>query len=343
MSSESIVVNYAKVKAKSVDVERDIISHNNDGSTSTTLRFTNTNTNDRILTIPALNANASVMTSESAVAPDKLNINGATAETSPASTDEFIFYDASASANRKIPFSNLKSAIDTTLDVNSLTEQTVAGVATANDMMVVYDASANDNKKLSVDTLKQINYAGVSGHASISSAGALSLNGNNIQGMHPGGTASSTKLLVVDGTAVKNLTIGNISSTVLDSRGGVGGQIEVYTANGVFEPISMGGDARLSNAAILTLEDKPTAKKTAEADKFLQCDASKDIDGVNALGVASITASADIAAANSTVSGEFRLGTNKWKMAQSGNNLQFLEYNGSAWVVKFQIEGAGQS
>ena len=265
MPSESIVVNYAKVKAKSVDVERDIVSHNNDGSTSTTLRFTNTNTADRILTIPAISANANVMTSESSLAPDKLNINGATAETSPASTDEFIFYDASASANRKIPFSNLKSAIDTTLDINSLTAQTVAGVAASTDMMVVYDASADDNKKLSVDTLKQINYAGISNDATVSSAGALSL------------------------------------------------------------------------------ADKPSAKKTAEANKFLHCDASKDIDGLNAVGCANLTGSGTVQGANVRATSELLFGTNKWKIAQSGNNLQILEYNGSAWVVKFQIEGAGQS
>ena len=66
------------------------------------------------------------------------------------SADEFLFYDDSAGANRKITFTNLKNAIDTPLDVDGMTAQTVAGIDSANDVLIVRDDSADDNKKITV-------------------------------------------------------------------------------------------------------------------------------------------------------------------------------------------------
>jgi len=311
----SIVNSYAQVSAKSVAIEKDIISHHDDGSTKTTLRFVN-NTADRTVSIPAVSANASLLTSESNIVAEKLNINGATAVASPTSVDELVIYDQSASANRKITFANLKSAIDTTLDIDGMTAQTVAGIDSANDVLVVRDDSADDNKKITVANLNAVNYAGISNHATVSSAGALSLSSSG-----------------------KNAALDAMSGHATSSSGAI-----TISATGKGAVLSlMSADATCSTAGAVALADKPSAKKTAEANKFLHCDASKDVDGINALGCASLTASADMSAANCTVSGEFRLGTNKWKIAQSGNNLQFLEYNGSAYVVKFQIAGSGQS
>ena len=194
---------------------------------------------------------------------------------------------------------------------------------------------------------------------------------------------------VSDTDAKKKITFQNFVNTVESNINGSANSAEIRIADalGDYQNRAMSGDATISLLGVVSVSDKPSAKKTVEINKFLQADAFKDIDGLNALGCANLTASANVAcvdvvasgdvggvditasgnvggvditasgdmgcvdivasgdasAVNTTSSGEFRLGTNKWKMAQNGNNLQFLEYNGTSWVSKFEIQGAGQA
>jgi hypothetical protein len=73
-----------------------------------------------------------------------IQITSQTAETSPAVLDELAFYDASASANRKITVANFLKV------VTSLTAETA--VATA-DELLLYDASASTADKITVENL----------------------------------------------------------------------------------------------------------------------------------------------------------------------------------------------
>jgi hypothetical protein len=183
---------------------------------------------------------------------------------------------------------------------------------------------------------------------------------------------------ISDTDAKKKITFQNFVNSVESNINGSAssGQIRVADAGGDYQNRAMIGDATISLLGAVSLSDKPSAKAIVEANKFLQADALKNINSINALGCATLTASGNVAGAdisasgdlscvdavcsgdlgcvdvvcsgdasavNTTSSGEFRLGTNKWKMAQNGNNLQFLEYNGTAWVSKFEIQGVGQA
>ena len=67
---------------------------------------------------------------------------------------------------------------------------------------------------------------------------------------------------------------------------------------------------------------------TAEATKFVKLDGSKDISGLNAVGMATATAQTSIEAPT------FYFGTNQWRMQLSGGNLVMQKWNGvDTWVT----------
>lgn len=72
-------------------------------------------------------------------------VNGQTGETAPATDDEFLIGDTSASALRKMTFANYLKII------NALTEDTSPD--TGNDFVVTYDASASGPKKVKIQNL----------------------------------------------------------------------------------------------------------------------------------------------------------------------------------------------
>ena len=96
----TLLDNFGELTALKYKCKLDV-KFQTDNTSSTTLRATD-GTGDKVLTIPALSANANMLTSESSVAGEKVNINGATAETSLQDADEFIFFDNSSSSNKKV-------------------------------------------------------------------------------------------------------------------------------------------------------------------------------------------------------------------------------------------------
>ena len=70
-------------------------------------------TGDKVLTIPALSSNANMLTSESSIAGDKVNINGATAEASPLNDSQTNFYFMTQAEVRikKVTGANLKTYV----------------------------------------------------------------------------------------------------------------------------------------------------------------------------------------------------------------------------------------
>ena len=74
-----------------------------------------------------------------------VNINGTTAETAPATADELLLYDASATANRKMTLENTLKVI------NSLTTDSAPAGA---DFVPTYDTSASAAKKVAMTDLR---------------------------------------------------------------------------------------------------------------------------------------------------------------------------------------------
>ena len=170
---------------------------------------------------------------------------------------------------------------------------------------------------------------------------------------------------VSDADAKKKITFQHFVNSIESNINGAAGvaNIRISDASGNYENRLMNGDASLSTVGAITLTDKPALKGVAETNKFMQLDPSKNMAGVNEFGCADLTVSAaigcgsvvssgdiscadvscdDVSSVNTTCSGELRLGTDKWKVRNSGNYLQFLEYNGTSWIVKFQVQGDGQ-
>ena len=66
---------------------------------------------------------------------------------------------------------------------------------------------------------------------------------------------------------------------------------------------------------------------TAEATKFVKLDASKDISGLNAVGMATATAQTSVEAP------AFYFGTNQWRMQIVGGNLVMQKYDTGTWTT----------
>ena len=66
---------------------------------------------------------------------------------------------------------------------------------------------------------------------------------------------------------------------------------------------------------------------TAEATKFVKLDGSKDISGLNAVGMATATAQTSVEAPT------FYFGTNQWRMQLDAGDLVMQKWNGTAWAT----------
>lgn len=324
----SLQENYGNLHVKEIEFANKLVSHGSaDNTNELTIEFANQSA-DRTLSVPALSANANILTSEADLNATKIDFSNLTAAGTLANADEVII--KSGSSVKKTTISAFRTAIDTTLDINGMTAQTVAGIAD-DDMLVAYDDSAGDNKKLSVSSLKQINYAGVSGNVAITSAGVASLNITNIGAVHPAVMDRADKVLMSDVSVsndVKVSTIAGLAPTILDEMTTAGhatssaGQVSI-TATGKGAVLSlMSADATCSTAGAVSLADKPSAKKACEANKFLHADANRDVSNINELQAT-----------------EVQVGADEWKMVvnSSSKNLELKYWNStaSAWQTKF--------
>ena len=87
---------------------------------------------------------------------------------------------------------------------------------------------------------------------------------------------------------------------------------------------------QLNNAVVMgDLVDGPTTAGTAQASKLVQVDASSDIAGLG-----NVTMSGSVQAADVLV------GSSQWKVVNSGSDLAFQHWSGSAWVTKQTISSA---
>ncbi len=326
MPADSTHINYGVVDAKALNIEKDIIANHEDGYKST-FRFANNSAN-KTYNIPSISGtSANVLTSEADLDASKLKIENLNEETAIANLDELPFCDVDDSDNKKkITFQNFVSAV----------ESNIHGSASQAQIRIA-DASGDYQNKSVSDDLS----IDKDGKARIETSGMTALTAAQM---------ATTDVVVMgdasDSGKSKKATVANLASVVLNQRDATKeGGLQVSDGAGAYAEKEMSGDATFSKLGVLSLADKPTASKSAESNKFLQCNLARDIDNINELGCKNLTASDDVNCVNNAVSGELRFGSNKWKIAynQSGDNLQFMEYNGTSWVVKFQIQGSGQS
>lgn len=141
--------------------------------------------------------------------------------------------------------------------------------------------------------------------------------------------ANTHEIIVYNGTANKKMSLANLAGlSDFDSLpSGTDGQIVVYDSANAGAAVGMSGDATIANDGVISLADKPSAEKSAEANKFLHCDSSRDIDNVNVF-------EAETCAGNQVEVGN---STNRWQFSvnASGNlELKYSSDSGSTFAVK---------
>lgn len=287
--------NYGELTALKFKAKNDV-TFQTANANSTVLRATD-GSGDQILTIPALSGNANMVTSESTLAADKVNINGATAETSPADADAALVYDATASANRKMTLANLKTYFSAGSGVPSGT----------NGQVIVYNAS---NEAAAVQ---------MAGDISIVANGTTSIGANKITTAMLQDDSCTAAKLAAD--AVVNSSVAS-GAAIAYSKLALSNSIvagDLTTDSVIANKIA---NNAVTNNKISALQ--AVSAGTVSAVKLMLPDANKDLSGFR-----------NLTSTGSTQSNDFLVGTSKWKVVVDGSdNLLFQYWNGSAWVTK---------
>ena len=249
---------------------------------------------------------ADMLTSLSSITATQLNINGATAETSLADTDEFLLYDASATANRKVTGANLKTYVGG----SGLPSGTEAQV-------IVYNAS-NEGAAVAL-----------SGDATIVANGTLTIANNAISSAKIGGGQVTAAKLAVAAVQSNNLAALAVGTAQLGNAGVTAAKLASDAVTTVKLLDANVTTAKLADDAVTSakLADYPTTAGTLDASKLLVCDSNKDLTGGRNTTLTGTLQAAEVA-----------VGSSKWKWVISGNNLLLQYWSGSAWVTKQTFE-----
>lgn len=268
----------------------------------------------RTLNVPALSGNAEMLTDLSTLSAAKLNINGASAEPSLADADEFLFYDATASANRKVTGANLKTYVGSGSSVPSGT----------NGQVIVYDGS---NAAQAV---------AMSGDISIVANGTTAIGADKVtSNMLQNNAVSEQKLASSAVTNDKIAGSANIAYSKLNLNNAiVAGDLtddSVQTAKIQDNAVATAkiADNAVSDAKIASLQGVTAG--TVAASKLVLVDANKDASGFR-----------NVTASGSAQAADLLVGTSEWKIVNQGQNLLFQKWNGgsSSWVTKFTMDGS---
>ena len=295
---------FGALTTKSLKCETDITFQTADAN-STVLRATD-GSGDQVITIPAQSGNSSLLTSESSVAAAKLDINGASAESSLADTDTFLFYDASSTSNKKVTGANLKTYVGASGQTSGTSGQ-----------IIVFNGS---NAQAAVN---------MSGNIAIDNAGATTIQAGVVAtSMVADDAITAAKLAanaVVNSSVDASAAIAYSKLALSDSI--VAGDLTtdcVTTAKIQNNAVSASkiGANQVTNVKIAALAG--VSAGTVSATKLMLPDASKDLSGFR-----------NLTSTGSTQSNDFLVGTSKWKIVVDGSdNLLFQYWNGSAWVTK---------
>ncbi len=152
----------------------------------------------------------------------------------------------------------------------------------------------------------------------------------DINGATEQSTPVNTHLIAVyDGSANKKMTLANLAglSDFQSLPSGSDANVIVYDSANAAQAVSMSGDVTIDNTGEATVVDKPSATKSAEANKFLQVDANRDIDNVNVMECATV-AGTNVEVGN---------GSNRWQFNIDGSGNLELKYSsdsGSTFATK---------
>ena len=303
--------NYGELTALKYKCKLDL-KFQTDDSSSTTLRATD-GTGDKVLTIPALSSNANMLTSESSVAGDKVNINGSTAEASLADADEFLFYDATASANKKVTGANLKTYVSSGSGVPS----------GSNNQIITYSNTTAQAVAMSGDITIQANGTTAVGASKISTA---MLQDNSVSAVKIASSAIiNDKVSASANIAYSKL---NLSNSIVAGDLSSGSVVAAALGTDAVTTVKVQANA-ITDAKISSLQGVTAG--TVAASKLVLVDANKDASGFR-----------NVTATGSGQVADLLVGTSEWKIVNSGQNLLFQKWNGgsSSWVTKFTMDGS---
>ncbi len=167
-------------------------------------------------------------------------------------------------------------------------------------------------------------------------ADSIAITQLDINGATEQDTPVNTHLIAVyDGTANKKMTLANLAglSDFESLPSGTDGQVVVYDSANAAQAVAVSGDVSMANDGEMTIQDKPSAKKSAEADKFAHFDSNRDLNNINVI-------EAETCAGNNVEVGN---STNRWKFAVNGSGHLELSYSsnsGSTFAVKQVFQNA---
>ena len=159
---------------------------------------------------------------------------------------------------------------------------------------------------------------------------AIEITQLDINGATEESTAANThEIAVYNGSANRKMTLATLAalSDFESLPSGTDGQIVVYDSADAGQAVSMSGDATIANDGTVTLADKPSAEKSAEANKFAQFDSNRDLDNINVIE-ASTVAGDNVEVGN---------GTDRWQFNVNASGHLELKYSsdsGSTFSVK---------
>jgi hypothetical protein len=335
---------YGALTTKSLKCETDL-TFQTANSNSTVFRATD-GSGDQIITIAAQSGNSTLLTSESSVAGGKVDINSTAAEGSLADTDTFLFYDASATANKKVTGANLKTYVGAGSGVPSGTNGQVivydagnsaASVAMSGDISIVANGTTTigSNKITTamvqddaITAAKLANDAVV--NASVASGAAIAYSKLSLSNSIVAGdlTADCVTAVKLADNAVVNASV-DASAAIAYSKLNLSTSIVAGDlATDSVETLKIANNA-VTNNKIAGLSGVTAGTVTAL--KLMLPDASKDLSGFR-----NLTSTGD------NQSASVLIGTSEWKIVNSGTDLLFQKWNSgtSAWVTKSTISGA---
>ncbi len=302
---------FGELTTKALKCETDV-TFQTANANSTILRATDSS-GDQIITIPAQSGNSNLLTSESSVAAAKVDINGASAETSLQDADTFLFYDNSSTSNKKVTGANLKTYVGASGQTSGTSGQ-----------IIVFNGS---NAQAAVD---------MSGDVAIDNAGATTIQSGAVETSMVSDDAITAAKLADN--AVVNASV-DASAAIAYSKLALSNSIVagdlttdcVTTAkiqNNAVNAAKIGAN-QVTNVKIASLAG--VSAGTVSATKLMLPDANKDLSGFR-----NLTSTGDAQSASVLI------GTSEWKIVNSGTDLLFQKWNSgtSAWVTKSTISGA---
>ena len=161
----------------------------------------------------------------------------------------------------------------------------------------------------------------------------------------------SDELILYDsaGLANKKVTVANLKSSIQELPSSHNSADLLISDGSDFNAVAVSGDVTCDSTGAFTIannavEDEmianaPVADGTAEASKFVKLDASKDIASLNAVSMATCSASTSV---NAPIF-EFGTGTTRWRMKLDASNNLSMEVStdsGTTYAAKFVVQAS---